>query len=151
MPENTVSLVTLWTSSNGIGLSIRRRIKNYDWCWFTALYLATRDSRKSLRTYIPARQCRRIDLPLCVLQCNGSQRAMHLIYPRRISSGHEMRGSLSLSLSLSNFSANVTRKYTHSGESIREKRIVLTRKNYIMLLRINIKCLRVLFVSINLY
>jgi len=35
-------------------------------------YLVPRDSRKSL-VYIPARQCHRIDLPLCVLQCNGSQ------------------------------------------------------------------------------
>jgi len=38
-------------------------------------YLVPRDSRfaKIPRIYIPARQCRRIDLPLCVLQCNGSQ------------------------------------------------------------------------------
>lgn len=35
-------------------------------------YLVPRDSRKSL-VYIPVRQCRRIDLPLCVLRCNGSQ------------------------------------------------------------------------------
>lgn len=70
----------------------------------------------------PARQCRRIDLPLCVLQCNGSRTERCILFIR------DVFRQVTKCAATTNFSGNVTRKYTLTSESIREAPCDLKKK-----------------------